>query len=52
MGFRRRGALYVGLIHGAQLGLGVSPLVALGYVMFGVTCLVLGRGQAGTPAES
>ena len=43
---------YVGLIHGAQLGLGVSPLVALGYVMFGATCLVLGRGQAGTSAES
>lgn len=37
---------YVGLIHGAQLGLHVSPLVALGYVMFGVTCLVLGREQA------
>jgi AGZA family xanthine/uracil permease-like MFS transporter len=37
---------YVGLIHGAQLGWGVSPLVALGYAMFGVTCLVLARGAA------
>ena len=37
---------YVGLIHGAQLGWAVSPLVSLGYVMFGVTCLVLGREQA------
>jgi AGZA family xanthine/uracil permease-like MFS transporter len=36
---------FVGLIHGAHLGWAVSPLVALGYVMFGVTCLVLGRGQ-------
>jgi AGZA family xanthine/uracil permease-like MFS transporter len=42
---------YVGLIHGAQLGMGVSPLVALGYVMFGATCLVLGRGQAGKTSE-
>ena len=38
---------YIGLIHGAQLGWAVSPLVALGYVMFGVTCLVLGREQPG-----
>jgi AGZA family xanthine/uracil permease-like MFS transporter len=37
---------YVGLIHGAQLGWGVSPLVALGYAMFGATCLVLARGAA------
>ncbi|MFZ2651248.1 MAG: hypothetical protein WA210_14195 [Burkholderiaceae bacterium] len=36
---------YVGLIHGAQLGWHVSPLVALGYVMFGATCLVLERSQ-------
>ncbi len=48
VGVRRRGAAYVGLIHGAQLGWAVSPLVALGYVMFGVTCLVLGRGQPGS----
>src|SRR5436190_12398530 len=32
---------YVGLIHGAQLGWGVSPLVSLGYVMFAITCVVL-----------
>jgi len=42
---------FVGLIHGAQLGWAVSPMVALGYALFGVTCLALGRGQAGTPAE-
>ena len=41
---------YVGLIHGAQLGWAVSPLVALGYAMFGVTCLVLERGQPPSPA--
>jgi adenine/guanine/hypoxanthine permease len=41
---------YVGLIHGAQLGWGVSPLVALGYVMFAVTCVVLMRGQGNPPA--
>ncbi len=36
---------YIGLIHGAQLGWAVSPLVALGYVFFGVTCLLLSRGE-------
>ena len=41
---------YVGLIHGAHLGWSVSPLVSLGYVMFGATCLLLGRSQA--PASS
>jgi len=41
---------YVGLIHGAQLGWAVSPLVALGYAMFGVTCLVLARGQPDSPS--
>jgi AGZA family xanthine/uracil permease-like MFS transporter len=41
---------YVGLIHGAQLGWGVSPLVALGYLMFGVTCIVLMRGRSQPPA--
>jgi AGZA family xanthine/uracil permease-like MFS transporter len=30
---------YVGLIHAAQLMWGASPLVALGYVMFGALCL-------------
>ena len=33
---------FVGLIHGAQLGWAVSPLVALGYALFGATCLALG----------
>jgi adenine/guanine/hypoxanthine permease len=40
---------YVGLIHGAQLGWAVSPMVALGYAMFGATCLVLAKGQAAGP---
>jgi len=43
---------YVGLIHGAQLGFNVSPLVALGYVMFGATCLLLGPGQPPQAAGS
>jgi AGZA family xanthine/uracil permease-like MFS transporter len=43
---------YVGLIHGAQLGWAVSPMVALGYALFGVTCLVLGRGQREAPAAA
>ena len=43
---------FVGLIHGAQLGWAVSPLVALGYVMFAVTCVVLMRGQPGAPPAS
>ena len=38
---------YIGLIHGSHLGWQVSPLVALGYVMFGATCLVLERDAAG-----
>jgi AGZA family xanthine/uracil permease-like MFS transporter len=42
---------FVGLIHGAQLGWAVSPMVALGYALFGVTCLVLGRGAAGPPPK-
>jgi AGZA family xanthine/uracil permease-like MFS transporter len=40
---------FIGLIHGAQLGWAVSPLVALGYVMFAATCFVLMRGQAPRP---
>ena len=43
---------YVGLIHGAQLGWAVSPMVALGYALFGVTCLVLSRGQADAPTRT
>ena len=35
---------FFGLIHGPQLGWAVSPLVALGYALFGVTCLALGTG--------
>ena len=41
---------FVGLIHGAQLGWAVSPMVALGYALFGVTCLVLARGQPDGPS--
>ena len=37
---------YVGLIHGSQLGWAVSPLVALGYVMFGATCFALGTRES------
>lgn len=36
---------YIGLIHGAQLGWAVSPMVAVGYLMFGVTCVFLSRGK-------
>jgi len=41
---------YIGLIHGPQLGWAVSPLVALGYAMFGAICLALDRGQPPEPA--
>jgi AGZA family xanthine/uracil permease-like MFS transporter len=34
---------FIGLIHGTHLGWIVSPLVALGYVMFGLVCLALSR---------
>jgi len=43
---------YVGLIHGAQLGWGVSPLVALGYAMFGATCFALGTKESNAPATA
>ncbi|HTP72443.1 MAG TPA: hypothetical protein VML58_09510 [Burkholderiaceae bacterium] len=36
---------YIGLIHGPQLGWAVSPLVSLGYAMFGAICLALDRTQ-------
>ena len=39
---------FIGLIHGAQLGWAVSPTVALGYLLFGVTCLVLAKGTPQT----
>jgi AGZA family xanthine/uracil permease-like MFS transporter len=32
---------FFGLIHGPQLGWSVSPLVALGYALFGAICLAL-----------
>jgi AGZA family xanthine/uracil permease-like MFS transporter len=35
---------FIGLIHGAQLGWAVSPLVALGYALFGLVCLALSKG--------
>jgi AGZA family xanthine/uracil permease-like MFS transporter len=41
---------FVGLIHGPQLGWNVSPLVAFGYVMFGVLCLAMSRQTAAAPA--
>ena len=41
---------YIGLIHGARLGWGVSPLVSLGYLMFAVTCVVLMRSAVPKPA--
>jgi adenine/guanine/hypoxanthine permease len=34
---------YIGLIHASHLGWGASPVVALGYVLFGVVCLVMTR---------
>jgi AGZA family xanthine/uracil permease-like MFS transporter len=43
---------YVGLIHGPALGWGVSPLVSLGYVMFGVVCLALSRQNTPSSATS
>ena len=43
---------YIGLIHGPQLGWAVSPLVSLGYAMFGAICLLLDRGQPARPAAA
>jgi len=43
---------YIGLIHGPQLGWAVSPLVSLGYAMFGAICLLLDRGQPTRPAAA
>jgi AGZA family xanthine/uracil permease-like MFS transporter len=40
---------FIGLIHGAELGWSVSPKVALGYALFGVTCVLLDRGR---PAQA
>jgi AGZA family xanthine/uracil permease-like MFS transporter len=36
---------FFGFIHGAQLGVAVSPLVALGYVLFGLVCLWAGMAH-------
>ncbi len=36
---------FFGFIHGAQLGFGVSPLIALGYALFGGICLIAGMQQ-------
>ncbi len=43
---------FVGLIHGAQLGWAVSPLVALGYALFGATCLALAVGHPDATAKT
>ena len=43
-------ALFFGLIHGAQLGWSVSPLVALGYALFGVTCFALAKASPAAKA--
>jgi len=37
---------FIGLIHGPHLGWMVSPLVSLGYVMFGAVCLLMSRQNA------
>jgi len=36
---------FFGFIHGAQLGVAVSPLVALGYVLFALVCLWAGMAH-------
>jgi adenine/guanine/hypoxanthine permease len=41
---------FIGLIHGAHLGWMVSPLVALGYALFGVICFIL--AQSAQPAAA
>ena len=44
-------ANFIGLIHGPHLGWMVSPLVALGYALFGAVCLLL-SWQATQPAAA
>ena len=34
---------WIGLIHGAQLGWGAAPMVALGYALFGAVCLLMAQ---------
>ena len=41
---------FVGLIHGPALGWMVSPLVSLGYLMFGALCLAMSRQAAAAPS--
>ncbi|HVS56590.1 MAG TPA: regulator, partial [Casimicrobiaceae bacterium] len=43
---------FVGLIHGPQLGWAVSPLIALGYALFGAVCFVLAKGPERAPASA
>ncbi len=40
---------FFGFIHGAQLGWAMSPMVALGYALFGAICLAV-SGQRQAPA--
>jgi AGZA family xanthine/uracil permease-like MFS transporter len=40
---------YFGFIHGAQLGIGASPMVALGYLLLGVICLIVEWRHASVP---
>jgi AGZA family xanthine/uracil permease-like MFS transporter len=42
---------FIGLIHAPYLHWNAAPLVALGYVMFGVLCLLMSR-QAAPPAAA
>ncbi|MFI4987616.1 MAG: regulator [Alphaproteobacteria bacterium] len=39
---------YFGFIHGLQLQVGASPMVALGYVLLGLLCLILGMRESET----
>jgi len=44
---------FFGFIHGAQLGWAMSPMVALGYALFGAICLaVSGQSQGPTVTRS
>jgi AGZA family xanthine/uracil permease-like MFS transporter len=41
---------FFGFIHGAQLGIAVSPLVALGYALFAGVCLIAALQVKRAPA--
>jgi AGZA family xanthine/uracil permease-like MFS transporter len=43
---------FVGLIHGPQLGWAVSPMIALGYALFGATCFMLPQGRQNALASA